>query len=304
MTFDAVLIAGPTASGKTRAALAIAEAIGGVIVNADSMQVYRELSALTARPGAAEIARVPHLLFGHVSVREPYSVGRYASDAAGAFAGAVRLRRVPIFVGGTGLYFHALTVGLADMPAVPAATRNAVRARFDKIGRAAFHSELAERDPEMAAGLRTSDTQRLLRAGEILAATGRSLSAWQREAGKPVLGKSKLGKFVLEVPRDELRGRIAERFRAMLAAGALEEAVGLADLDPSLPATKVLGLRELVAAGRGDLSIEEAKARAIVRTGQFAKRQVTWFRHRMADWRRVEARDGRNFITEILGLLV
>jgi tRNA dimethylallyltransferase len=300
MKFDAVLIAGPTASGKTQAALGVADEIDGAIVNADSMQIYRELRVLTARPSDAEMARLPHHLFGHVSVREHYSVGRYQTDAARALEQIRNSRKMPIFVGGTGLYFAALTDGLADMPTVPASVRAGARARLKKIGNDAFHAELALRDPEMATALRPSDTHRVLRAAEVLEATGRSLSAWQGGEGRAVLDGLNLAKFVLDVPRAELRDRIEARFRVMLEGGARAEAGALMDLDPALPAAKILGLRELNAASRGEISDEEAISLAVTRTRQFAKRQSTWFRNRMADWPRTSAVDESNIIAEIL----
>ena len=300
MKFDAVLIAGPTASGKTSAALALAEAIGGTIVNADSMQIYRELRVLTARPPDEEMARIPHHLFGHVSVREPYSVGRYQVDAAHTLRQVRTKGSTPIFVGGTGLYFTALTEGLADIPPVPASVRAQVRSRFGVVGNAAFHAELQQRDPEMAAVLRPSDTQRILRAFEVMKATGRSLAAWQNGEGHAVLQGLKLAKFVLDVPRQELRERIESRFRAMLTNGARDEAAALADLDASLPAAKILGLRELNAARRGEMSDDDAITVAVTRTRQFAKRQTTWFRNRMPDWRRISSGPERNIITQMM----
>jgi tRNA dimethylallyltransferase len=298
--FDAVLIAGPTASGKTAAALGVAEAIGGAIVNADSMQIYRELRVLTARPSDDEMLRVPHHLFGHVSAREHYSVGRYQTDAARAFRSVRDNGKVPIFVGGTGLYFAALTKGLADIPPVPAAIRAKVQCHFKQLGNAAFFAELTRRDPETGAALRPSDTQRVLRAYEILEATGRSLAAWQKGEGHAVLRDMKLAGFVLDVPREELRARVASRFRAMVANGARREAAALDDLDPALPAAKILGLRELNAAGRGEIGEDDATALAITRTRQFAKRQMTWFRNQMPNWARVHAGQDCNIITEIV----
>lgn len=299
MKFDAVLIAGPTASGKTAAALGIAEATGGAIVDADSMQIYRELRVLTARPSDDDMRRVPHHLFGHVSAREHYSVGRYQMDAARTLERVHESGKVPIFVGGTGLYFTALTEGLADIPPVPAVIREDVRAHFERAGNVAFHAELARRDPEMGAALRPTDTQRVLRAFEILEATGRSLAAWQKGEGRAVLTGLKLAKFVLDVPRETLRMRVESRFRAMLAEGAREEAAALADLDPTLPAAKILGLRELNAARRGETSEDAAIALAVTRTRQFAKRQTTWFRNRMAGWTRVGADGADNIIAQI-----
>jgi tRNA dimethylallyltransferase len=301
LSADAVLIAGPTASGKSRAALELAEAIGGVIVNADSMQVYREPRILTARPSDAEMARVPHLLYGHVPARELYSAGRYQSDAGHALAEVRKAGRIPIFVGGTGLYFKALTEGLSEMPEVPAGVRAGMRAKLEDIGNRAFHAELARRDPEMAAQLKEGDSQRMLRAFEVLEASGRSLLFWQRNEGKPVLDGLTLARFVLEVPREELRKRIERRFRAMLGAGAMEEALALADLDPALPAAKVIGRRELLALHDGALTRDAAIERAVIATRQYAKRQETWFRNQFGDWTRPDLQS--NIIAEMLDSL-
>jgi tRNA dimethylallyltransferase len=281
MKFDAVLIAGPTASGKSAQALALAEDIGGVMINADSMQVYREAPILTAQPGDADKARVPHLLYGHVSVREVYSVGSWRADAAGALAQAQAMGRVPVFVGGTGLYFMALTEGLADVPPTPPEIRDAARALLDDIGVEALHAKLTDRDPLTASKLRPSDPQRVLRAFEVFEATGRPLAEWQGAPAEPVLKDKKIAAFVLDPPRPELRARIAQRFETMVDAGGLEEARRLEGLDPSLPAAKLLGLRPLQALAAGTLTREEALDAAITGTRQFAKRQMTWFRHRM-----------------------
>lgn len=288
MNIDAVLIAGPTASGKSAAALALADALGGIVVNADSMQVYREIRILSARPSDADMAAVPHLLYGHVGARERYSVGRYQTDAIAALAEARAQRRIPVFTGGTGLYFAALTEGLADIPTVPGTIRKTARDKLDAIGVAGLHAELAARDPQTAAQLRPTDTQRVLRAYEVFEATGRPLASWQQEAGAPVLAGLRLAKFVLDVPRPELRERIETRFRAMLAAGARAEAAALAGIDPTLPAAKILGLRELLAVEQGLMTEADALTAAVTATRQFAKRQMTWFRHRMADWTWVE----------------
>ncbi len=279
MKFDAVLIAGPTASGKSRAALELAEHIGGVIVNADSMQVYAEAPILTAQPSAADKARAPHLLYGHVGVREVYSVGRWREDVLAALQ---RLEgRTPVFVGGTGMYFGALTDGLADIPPTPPQIRDAARALLDDIGVEALHARLTARDPLTAARLRPSDPQRVLRAFEVFEATGRPLAEWQDQPAAPVLKNARIAAFVLDPPRAQLRARIAARFEAMLEAGGLEEARRLEGLDPGLPAAKLLGLRPLQALAAGTLDRAEALDTAITATRQFAKRQMTWFRHRM-----------------------
>lgn len=284
MKCDAVLIAGPTASGKSAAALALAQHIGGAVINADSMQVYREAPVLTAQPDAQARARVPHLLYGHVSAQEAYSVGRYADDARQALEEAGALKKIPIFTGGTGLYFAALTDGLSDIPPVPPQIRAEARALLVRIGVEALHARLAARDPETAAQLRPSDPQRTLRAYEVFEATGRPLAHWQRDTGEPLLKGLRLARFVLNPPRPLLRTRIGERFKAMVEQGGLEEALALADLDPALPAAKLLGLRPLIAHARDELDREAAILLAVTATRQFAKRQMTWFRNRMADY--------------------
>jgi tRNA dimethylallyltransferase len=281
LSFDAVLIAGPTASGKSAQALALAEEIGGVLINADSMQVYREAPVLTAQPGAADRVRVPHLLYGHVSVRDVYSVGSWRDDAMAALAQARASQRTPIFVGGTGLYFMALTDGLAEVPPTPPEIRDAARALLDDIGVEALHTRLTDRDPLTASRLRPSDPQRVLRAFEVFEATGRPLVEWQNAPAAPVLKDKRIAAFVLDPPRPELRARIAARFEAMVDQGGLDEARSLLGLDPGLPAAKLLGLRPLQALAEGTLTRAEALDAAITATRQFAKRQMTWFRHRM-----------------------
>lgn len=284
MRCDAVLIAGPTASGKSAAALDLARHIGGALINADAMQVYREAPILTAQPDAEARMQAPHLLYGHVSAREPYSVGRYVEDARGALAEVRAMGKVPIFVGGTGLYFTALTEGLADIPPIPAEIRREARALSEKIGVAELHARLAERDAETAAELRPSDSQRVVRAWEVLEATGRPLRHWRDRQSPPLLKGLTLARFVLDPPRPLLRARIAERFEAMLGHGGEEEALALSDLDPALPAAKLLGLRQLIAFGQGRVSRQGAIEEAVTATRQFAKRQMTWFRNRMADY--------------------
>jgi tRNA dimethylallyltransferase len=298
VTVDAVLIAGPTASGKSCAALELAAAVGGVIVNADSMQVYREPRILTARPSDADMARVPHLLYGHVPAREPYSTGRYQTDAGHALHEVRSAGRIAIFVGGTGLYFRALTDGLADMPSVPGGVRDAARTHLAEIGNDTFHAELAVRDPDIAALLNPGDGQRMLRAWEVLEATGKSLLFWQKNEGRPVLDGLRLAQFVIDVPREVLRMRIEARFRAMVAAGAMEEALTLGDLDPALPSARIIGRRELLALHDGAMNEAEAIEKAVIATRQYAKRQDTWFRNQLPGWRRVDGASS-NFVTEM-----
>ena len=300
---DAVLIAGPTASGKSGAALALAEQIRGTIVNTDSMQVYREARILTARPSDEDMARVPHRLYGYVSVYDHYSTVRYQADALEAITQVRASKRVPIFTGGTGLYFSALTDGFSDIPPVPMDIREKTRARFDEMGADPFFAELIARDPDSAKRLRASDRQRVLRAAEVLEATGHPITHWQKTKRPAPFDGLTLACFVISPPRAELHARIDARFESMIKAGAPEEAVALADIDPDLPAAKILGLRELSAMRSGVLEPAAAIAEAQVATRQYAKRQVTWFRHHMEDWHWIETRDLSNILAEILSHL-
>jgi tRNA dimethylallyltransferase len=282
----AVLIAGPTASGKSALALKLAERHGGVIVNADSMQVYRDLRVITARPAPDEEARAPHKLYGHVDAAENYSVGRWCVDVQTALAEAKRAGRIAIVVGGTGLYFKALTQGLSAVPPTPAEVRAAVRARLDADGAAAMHNALARRDPIMAARIKPGDRMRVARALEVLDATGRSLADWQREGLPAVLKPEHAIKIFLTPERDELHRRIDARFDAMLASGALDEvrALDARGLDPLLPAMKAHGVPWLRRYLRGEITLDEAAAGAKQDTRQYTKRQLTWFRHQMPGW--------------------
>ena len=283
---DAILIAGPTASGKSALALELADALGGVVINADSMQVYGDLRVITARPTPADEARAPHLLYGHMDAQENYSVGRWLVDVRAALAAARDAGQVPILVGGTGLYFKALTRGLAAVPPVPGEVRAAVRARLEADGAQALHGELARRDPATALKLRPGDRTRIARALEVLEATGRSLSQWQREGLPPVLDASCAAKVFLSVERDELRRRIDTRFDAMLAGGALDEVRALAarKLDPALPAMKAHGVPWLIRHLLGEIALGEAAEGGKADTRRYTKRQFTWFRHQLPDW--------------------
>lgn len=289
----AILIAGPTASGKSALALALAEATGGAVVNADSMQVYRELQILSARPGPDETARVPHLLYGHVPMAEAYSVARWLAEVTDVLADLERTDRRPIVVGGTGLYFTALTEGLSEVPEIPDQIRDYWRARGREEDAAALHAELGERDPVMAARLRPSDAQRIVRALEVKEATGRSLADWQADTPPPLLPAGDCRRIVLAPERWRLRERIARRFDMMLDAGAQAEAERIAamGLDPSLPAMKAIGLAPLIARGLGLVSLEDARARAVADSARYAKRQETWFRNRFPDWERMDPDD-------------
>jgi tRNA dimethylallyltransferase len=281
---DAILIAGPTASGKSALALALAQALGGTIVNADSMQVYGDLRIITARPTPDEEARVPHRLYGHVDAAENYSVGRWLTDVRAALDDVRAVGRVPVLVGGTGLYFKALTQGLSAVPPILPEIRERVRARMEREGAATLHAELAARDP--ATKVRSSDRTRIARALEVIEATGRSLSQWHRDGLPPLLDGSRAVKLFLDVPRDELRARIDARFDAMLAAGALDEvrALGERRLDPLLPAMKAHGVPWLLRHLAGEITLDEAAAGGKNDTRRYTKRQLTWFRHQLPDW--------------------
>lgn len=286
LTKSVVLIAGPTASGKSAAALDLAEKIGGEIVNADAMQVYRDLDILSARPSAADMARAPHHLFGHLDARVRCSAGMWAREAADAIRGVHGRGRAAIVAGGTGLYFRALTEGLSPIPDAPPEAREAARARLDELGLAAFREEVVARDPAMAR-LSPSDAQRLLRAWEVFEATGEPLSHFQNTPRTPLI-ENVAARVVIEPEREALYAACDARFNLMLERGGLEEARRLLarGLDTELPAMKALGAAELMAHLRGELSLEEASELARKNTRHFAKRQLTWFRNQSADWPR------------------
>jgi tRNA dimethylallyltransferase len=280
---NAVLIAGPTASGKSALALEVAERLGGAVVNTDSMQGYSVLDVLTARPSKADMARVPHHLYGHIHPSVPYSTGAWLRDVMRISADGSLEGRAPVFVGGTGLYFRALVEGISEMPEIPAHTRDRWRYRLLEEGAPALHRILGSEDPAVAAMLRPSDGQRIVRALEVLESSGRSILQWQAEKGRPLIDRASARFLVLEPERQDLVRRIDERFDGMLSAGAMDEvrAMTALDLDPALPAAKALGLRELQAADAGLIPIAEAIERAKIATRQYAKRQTTWFRHQL-----------------------
>ena len=282
----AILIAGPTASGKSAAALALAERLGGTILNADSMQVYRELAVLTARPTPAEAASVPHRLYGTVPAAEAHSVGQWLDDAARAIEEVEAEGRVPILVGGTGLYFKALLEGLAPVPDIPPEIRNAWRAEAERLGAEGLYRALASRDPVMAARLRPSDPQRIVRALEVIDATGISLAEWQGGNASPKLRSEEVLKLVVAPEREPLYAAIDARLDTMIAAGAIEEVRALLSLglDSGLPAMRAHGVRELAAYLKGECSLEQAAAKAKTETRRYAKRQMTWARRFMQDW--------------------
>lgn len=297
----AVVIAGPTASGKSALALHLAERLGGVVINADSMQVYRELRILTARPSPEEEGRAPHRLYGHVPAAEGYTVARWLRDMETTLADVEADGRLPIVVGGTGLYLTALTKGLSEVPPIPAEIRTAWRAAAETAAGGQLHAELAARDPVMAGRLRPDDTQRILRAIEVLDATGRSLADWQAERSRPLLPEDAIRALVIAPERAALHAAIARRFEAMVTNGGLEEAAAFAALrlDPSLPAAKAIGVPELVDAAIGASMIGDAVARAVTATRQYAKRQETWFRNQMPAWPRVTVHTSEALIREL-----
>jgi tRNA dimethylallyltransferase len=284
------LIVGPTASGKSALALRLAETTGAEIVGADSMQLYRDLRVLTARPAPDEEARAPHHLFGTVDAACGWSVGRWLRAATETLAQIAARGRPAVVVGGTGLYFRALTRGLAEISPVPAAARAEAEADFARLGEAAFRERLAGADPAAAARIAPGDRQRLVRAWEVWAATGAALSDWMR-TGEPVLAPDAWSAVALEPPRDALYARCDARLESMADAGALDEVAALIarELDPALPAMKAVGVREFAAHLRGEASLEDALAAAQRETRRYAKRQLTWMRGQMADWPRITA---------------
>ena len=288
-----ILIAGPTASGKSALALSLAEKLNGEVINADSMQVYRDLRIITARPTPDEEQRAPHRLYGHVDAAENYSTGRWCADAAAAIAAAQDAGRPAIVTGGTGLYFNALTRGIAAVPPIPDDIRKDVRARLTREGAPALHAELAACDPEGAARLRPGDRSRVTRALEVVLATGRSLYDWHDDNKPAIVDLARAAKVFLTPDRAELLERIDARFDAMMAAGALDEVRALAarGLDPSLPAMKAHGVPWLIGYLKGDIAREEAVEGGKRDTRQYTKRQATWFRNQLPEFEWVAPED-------------
>jgi tRNA dimethylallyltransferase len=290
--FAVILLAGPTASGKSALALALAEKLGGTIINADSMQVYRDLRLITARPSVEEERRVPHRLYGHVDAAENYSVGAWRGEAILQLAAAERDSRAAIVVGGTGLYFSALTRGLAVMPPIPKQTRDRVRARLNAEGAAALHDELQRLDAAAAARLSRADGARVSRALEVMLATGRSILDWHQDTDPSDADADSLPavKIFLSPDRSELASRIDARFDAMIAAGAIEEVRALMarNLDPSLPAMKAHGVPWVIRQLKGEITLAEAVEGAKRDTRQYTKRQATWFRNQLPEFAWIE----------------
>ena len=276
-----VLIAGPTASGKSALAMEIVARDGGVIVNADAIQVYDNWRILTARPSAADEAALPHALYGHVAYDHAYSVGEWLRELRPMLSDGPR----PVIVGGTGLYFSALTEGLAEIPPIP----DAVRAEADTLREAEGHrAMLADLDAATLARIDQANPMRVQRAWEVVKATGRPLAQWQDETPPPFLTIDRAHAMVLNAPKEWLTPRIDQRFDAMLAQGALDEArANLPHWDPALPSAKAIGAPELIAHLRTELSIKAARDAATIATRQFAKRQRTWFKARMKAWQAV-----------------
>lgn len=281
-----VLIAGPTASGKSGLALALARHFGGVVINADSMQVYGGLRILTARPDAAAEALAPHRLYGVLAPHDACSAARWAEMARAEIAAAHAAGQMAVVVGGTGLYFHALTEGLSELPPVDPALRQGLIAELAALGAPALHARLAGVDPVLAARLKPGDSQRILRGLEIHAGTGRPLSAFQAESGAAAPDIGILARLVVAPPRALLLDRIRLRLTQMAAEGAIEEARAVAalGLDPLAPAAKAIGLRPFAAHAAGEIPLDQALEQAEIETRQYAKRQMTWARGRMADW--------------------
>jgi tRNA dimethylallyltransferase len=283
---SAVLIAGPTASGKSALALDLARKTSGVVINTDSMQVYRDLRVLTARPSVEEEKEVPHRLYGHVDAAVNFSAGAWVTDATKVLGDARAEKRLPIFVGGSGLYFKALTRGLSAVPSIPAEVRDAVRARLERDGVEALHAELQRRDAAYAERLKPRDRTRIARALEVIEATGRSLTDWHREGLPPLLPPGSFRALFLMPERDVLYARIDARFEKMLQAGALNEVKQLAarNLDPLLPAMKAHGVPALIRHLKGEITRDEASEIGRADTRHYAKRQFTWFRHQLPEF--------------------
>jgi tRNA dimethylallyltransferase len=300
-----ILIAGPTASGKSALALELAAKLRGVIINADSMQVYRDLRIITARPSPDEEQHLPHRLYGHVDAAENYSVGRWFGEAAAALAETLGRGQPAIVTGGTGLYFSTLTRGIAAVPPIPAEFRREVRARLAAEGVAALHAELKRCDPATAARLKPGDRARITRALEVVQATGRSLTAWHADNTPARVDLAGAVKVFLMPNRDELGQRIDARFDAMMAAGALAEVRTLAarNLDPSLPAMKAHGVPWLIRHLKGEITMAEAVEQAKRDTRRYTKRQATWFRNQLPQFEWVEPQHAAAAVGAQLGRL-
>ena len=300
-----VIIAGPTASGKSALALDAAEEFTGTVINADSMQVYRELRVLTARPTDGDEARVPHRLFGALPVTEACSAGRWLGMARAEIEAARGAGRLPILVGGTGLYLKALTDGLAPVPGIPQGIRSEARRLHARLGGEAFRAELAKVDAEAARRLESGDSQRLIRAFEVVRATGRPLADWQRHGAGGAATDARFATIVLAPPRDALYAAIDARLDTMIEDGALDEVAALErlGLDAGLPAAKAVGVPELRRHLRGEITLDEALESAKRASRNYAKRQLTWLRHQMPGAHVVPAQYSESFRLEIFSFI-
>ena len=298
------LIAGPTASGKSALALSLARRTGAEIVNADAIQLYADLDILTARPSAADLALAPHHLYGTVDGADGWSVGRWLRAVEPLVAEIQARGRPVVIVGGTGLYFHALTRGLAEAPDIPPQARLAAQAVYDDEGEAAVRDRLARLDPAAEARISAHDRQRLVRALEVVTATGRALSDWQADT-RPSLAADAWRGLVLAPPREALYARCDMRVGQMAAQGALEEVRALAarGLDPELPVMKAVGYRELAGHLAGAASLEAALDAARQETRRYSKRQSTWFRNQTSDWPRIESLDPAEQMAQAVSIL-
>jgi tRNA dimethylallyltransferase len=288
--FDAILITGPTASGKSALALKLAKESGGVVINADSMQVYDTLRVVTARPSEDEMQGVAHHLYGHVPARNTYSTGDWLRDIEVLLARLKAEERLPVIIGGTGLYFKALTGGLSEMPVIPDEVRSFLRRREELEGPQALHRELALSDPAVAARLNPQDGQRIVRALEVLEVTGQSIAVLQSRTGPMIVDPERARKIVVLPERSMLHDRINRRFALMMEQGAVEEVEALLaqNLAPDMPVMKAIGVSQIAAMLRGEMSFDDAIEKASAATRQYAKRQMTWFRNQMDDsWERL-----------------
>jgi tRNA dimethylallyltransferase len=290
-----ILIAGPTASGKSALSLNLAERFDGEIINADSMQVYDCLQVLTARPSTVEMAGIPHHLYGVVAPTEAYSVAQWAREAVACVNDVVGRGRSAILVGGTGLYFKALVDGLSDVPAIDMDIRQGVRTLVGTDGVQEAYEQLKDEDPLMATRLDPADKQRISRALEVIRSTGRSLAAWQADEKHPALaaveGETDLTKIILLPDRDWIYARCDLRFTLMLDQGALDEVTAVKHLDPHLPSMRALGVAQLAAYLAGEMTLDEAVEKAQTATRQYAKRQMTWFRNQFSGWKVIDAKE-------------
>lgn len=296
-----LVIAGPTASGKSGLALRVAEELGGVVINADSMQVYSDLRVLTARPSAADEARVPHVLYGYLDGATACTAAAWATQAADAIKTARDNNQVPIVVGGTGLYLKALIEGLSDIPEVPLEVRQAARRLRLEQGNEALHESLKEKDPEGALRLKPKDRQRVLRAWEVVEATGTPLHVWQQKSQPKSLVDGPFHTILFQPEREALYAACNARFETMLEAGALDEVEALLarDLDPALPVMKALGVPDLAAFLKGECSREEAVTKAQQHTRNYAKRQTTWFKGQFNAQETLSAQYSESIFNEI-----